>query len=311
MKPDHEAPPIPPMWGLFAGILAVSTASIFIRFAQKDVPSLVIAAFRLTLATLALTPVVLFRRSNEIRSLSRGELVLAFISGSFLSAHFATWISSLEYTSVASSVVLVSTSPLWVALLSPIVLKEPLTRPILTGIVIAMAGGIIVGLSDTCRLEGLRLACPSLQEFLKGKAVWGDLLALAGAFAATGYLLIGRRLRGRISLLTYIFLVYGVAAIILTGTVIASGMPVIGYSTLSYVWLALLAFVPQLIGHSSFNWALRYLSAAYVSVSTLGEPIGSTILAVLFLREWPSALKVFGAILILLGISVASIGEKA
>jgi drug/metabolite transporter (DMT)-like permease len=102
-----------------------------------------------------------------------------------------------------------------------------------------------------------------------------------------------------------------VAAIILTGTVIASGMPVIGYSTLSYVWLALLAFVPQLIGHSSFNWALRYLSAAYVSVSTLGEPIGSTILAVLFLREWPSALKVFGAILILLGISVASIGEKA
>ncbi|RPI93764.1 MAG: EamA family transporter, partial [Chloroflexi bacterium] len=133
---------------LVAAILAVSTASIFIRFAQVEAPSLVIAALRLAFATLLLAPIAWTRHRAELKSLTRTELTLGIISGLFLAAHFATWISSLEYTTVASSVVFVSTGPLWVALLSPLLLKERLTRAAVVGLVIAILGGTMIGLSD-------------------------------------------------------------------------------------------------------------------------------------------------------------------
>jgi drug/metabolite transporter (DMT)-like permease len=128
----------------------VSTGSILVRNAQEYAPSIVIAAYRLVLATLFLAPVALLRYRGELGAMRRPHLLLAALSGFFLSLQFATWISSLQYTTVASSVVLVSTSPLWVALLSPLVLKEPLTRPILLGMGLALVGTLIVGLSDTC-----------------------------------------------------------------------------------------------------------------------------------------------------------------
>src|SRR5919108_2922146 len=146
-------------FAVLTAILAVSTASIFIRFAQADAPSLVIAALRLTCATLLLAPLALARHQEELRSLSRRVLMLGAISGLFLAVHFATWISSLEYTSVASSVVFVSTGPLWVALLSPMLLNERLRRAALAGLLIAIVGGILIGLSDACTWNaGLR--CP-------------------------------------------------------------------------------------------------------------------------------------------------------
>lgn len=126
---------------------------------------------------------------------------------------------------------------------------------------------------------------------------------------AAGYLLIGRRLRGGISLVPYIFVVYGIAAIVLIGLMFTSGQSAIGYPPQTYVWLILLALVPQLMGHSSFNWALGYLSAAFVSITLLGEPIGSAVLAYILLDETPTILKIIGAILILAGIFVASRGE--
>src|SRR5512139_798188 len=125
MNTDRH-PPVSPILAIAFGILAVSTASIFIRFAQREAPSLVIAAIRLEIATLVLTPLALVRHRKELFALHGGDLFLALLSGLFLALHFATSISSLEYTSVASSVVLVSTTPLWVALLSPLTLKEPL-----------------------------------------------------------------------------------------------------------------------------------------------------------------------------------------
>ena len=135
----HPRPAVPPILALAFAILAVSTASIFIRLAQEHAPSLVIAAGRLTLATLILAPIAWTQKRAELRSLSRSELGLALLSGFFLALHFATWISSLEYTTVASSVVLVSTVPLWVALLSPVLLKEPVTRLVLAGMALAAA----------------------------------------------------------------------------------------------------------------------------------------------------------------------------
>jgi drug/metabolite transporter (DMT)-like permease len=293
-------------FSLLIAILAVSTASIFIRFAQTDgAPSLVIAALRLTFATLLLAPVALTRHRDEIKGFTRNQITLGVVSGLFLAVHFATWISSLEYTSVASSVVFVSTGPLWVALLSPMLLNEKLTRAAIVGLALALLGGTIVGLSDACVIQN-GIQCPQLGQVVQGRAMWGNFLALAGAWAVTGYLIIGRKLRAGMSLVPYIFLVYGMAAVALLVIMLAAGQSPFGYETKTYGWIFLLAAVPQLIGHSTYNWALRYLPAAFVAVTTLGEPIGSAILAFFLLNEAPAVATVIGGILILLGIYLAS-----
>lgn len=299
------SPPIPPGVGIFVGVLASSTASIFIRYAQRDAPSLVIAAYRLDIATLLLLPLLIRRHYHEYTSLTRRERVLCVVSGTFLAIHFATWIRSLEFTSVASSVVLVQTAPLFVALLSPLVLNERLSRLFMLGLTLSMAGSVLVGLSDACVYSG-RLICPAISEFIRGQAIQGDLLALLGAFGATGYLLVGRKLRGSVSLMPYITLAYGTAGVLLTLAALVEGHSLAGYPSRAYVFFVLLALIPQLIAHSSYNWALRYLPAALVSITLLGEPIGSTILAYYFFGESPTWMRIAGGVLILAGIALAS-----
>lgn len=286
--------------------LAVSTASIFIRFAQGDgAPSLVIAALRITIATLLISPVALTRYRDEIKRFSRTEVLLGAASGIFLAVHFATWITSLEYTSVASSVVFVGTGPLWVALLSPMLLKEHITRTTVMGLVLAVLGGSIIGLSDACNWNG-SLSCPAFGELLQGRAMWGNFLALMGAWAVTGYLIIGRKLRAGTSLVPYIFLVYGMAAVTLMIMLLIANKSIFGYDAKTYGWIFLLAAIPQLIGHTTYNWTLKYLPATMVAVTVLGEPIGSATLAYFILNEIPSTLTIIGGILILLGIIFAS-----
>lgn len=295
-------------FALLAAIAAVSTASIFIRYAQTDAPSLVIAALRLAFATLLLTPIALSRYPDELKNLTRSDIILGIISGIFLAAHFATWITSLEYTKVASSVVFVATGPLWVALLSPFLLNERLTRAAVVGLVIAILGGTMIGLSDACTWDnGLR--CPELSQILQGRAMFGNFLALIGAWTVSGYLIIGRKLRVRMSLVPYIFLVYGIAAIVLIALMFAAGNSLLGYPAQTYLWIFLLAAIPQLIGHSIFNWALGYLPAAFVAVTTLGEPIGSAILAFFLLKETPAPPVLLGGVFILFGIYLASRSE--
>ncbi|HSB00870.1 MAG TPA: DMT family transporter [Anaerolineales bacterium] len=298
---------------LSTAILAVSTASIFIRFAQAEAPSLVIAALRLTFATLLLAPLAATRYRAELRSLTRSEITLGIISGLFLAAHFATWITSLEYTTVASSVVFVSTGPLWVALLSPLLLNERLARAAILGLVIAILGGTMIGLAGTCVWNG-GLQCPNIGQVLHGRAMWGNFLALIGAWTVSGYLIIGRKLRARrtrgLSLIPYIFMVYAIAAIALVVTMFVAGQSPFGYPAQTYGWIFLLAVFPQLIGHSTYNWALRYLPASFVAVTTLGEPIGSAILAFFLLQETPTVIVLSGGILILTGIYLASRVDK-
>jgi drug/metabolite transporter (DMT)-like permease len=301
---DHRPRLILP-FALVTAIFAVSTSSIFIRFAQEEAPSLVIAALRLTFATLMLAPIALLSHRGELKSLSRNELILCIFSGLFLAVHFATWISSLEYTTVASSVVFVSTGPLWVALLSPIFLNERITRAAVAGLCIAILGGIIIGLSDACSWNnGLR--CPQLGQILQGPAMWGNFLALVGAWAVSGYIIIGRKVRAMISLIPYIFLVYGVSAIALIIMMFAAGESPRGYPAQTYGWIFLLALFPQLIGHSTYNWALKYLPASFVAVTTLAEPVGSAVLAYLILSETPTRGVLIGGILILIGIYLAA-----
>ena len=286
-------------------ILAVSTASVFIRFAQEEAPSLVIAASRLLLASLFLAPPALIRHRVELKSLSHKELLLGFLSGIFLAIHFATWITSLEYTTITNSVVLVSTSPLWVAILAPIFLKEKLTKNIIIGMILTLIGGTIIGFSDSCSWNA-GIICESPSGFGLAEASKGNFLALAGAWAVAGYLLIGRQLRAKITLIPYIFLVYGMAAIVMLVILFIAGETLFGYSSTTYLWLLLIAVFPQLIGHSTYNWALRYLPVALVAVTTLSEPIGSSILAFLILKEIPTSLQITGGILILVGIYVTS-----
>jgi drug/metabolite transporter (DMT)-like permease len=286
---------------LTCGIFAVSTASILIRSALNDgVPPLVIAAYRLSLAGLILTPIVLRARRPELRGLNRRDWVWTLLSGFFLALHFATWISSIKYTTITASVVLVTTGPIWVALLSWVIWRERLTRPVVIGLIIAVVGGMLVGFSDS---SGLGLG---------DTQVWGDFLALAGAWFVAGYLIIGRQLRHRMSLLTYVYIVYGSAALWLIALAVLSGgsftqqsdgQP---YPLSAYAAMLLLAVLPQLVGHSSYNYALRFLPPTYVAIVSLAEPIGSAILALVLLHEVPPWLTIAGAIVILIGIGVAS-----
>jgi len=281
--------------GVGLGVTTVSTAAILIRLAQAEIPSLAIAAWRLTLATLILAPIALVMRRSELRTLTRREWGSAVVSGLFLAVHFATWIASFAYTSVAASVVLVSTSPLFVGLASYVLLRERLSRGMVTAFIVAIAGSLLIGLGDLG--EGTN-------------RLWGDVLALVGAVAAAGYFFIGRRLRVRLSLLAYVFPVYGTAALVLMALLLLSGLPVVPHHPQTWLWLLLMALGPQILGHSSLNWALRYLSATYVTLATLGEPIGSTLLAWWLLGEQPSPWAVVGGVLVLAGITFASRAER-
>jgi drug/metabolite transporter (DMT)-like permease len=277
------------------GIVAISFASIFIRFAQAEgVPSLSIAAWRLIVASAVLLPYAWLKYRNEMLDLSSGEKALLAISGVFLGIHFAAWIASLGYTSVASSVVLVSMGPVFVGIGSWIFLRERPSYLLAIGIVIAAVGSIVISWTDLGQGRDQLL---------------GDLLALTGAVMIAGYLMIGRKVRAHRSLIVYVSLVYAVAMITVLVLVIAAQQPMFGFSPAAYGWLLALGLIPQLVGHSTLNWALRLLSATYVSIVTLAEPIGSAILAFLLLDEaitWAIAL---GGALVLTGIYIASRAE--
>jgi drug/metabolite transporter (DMT)-like permease len=290
------SPPFHPLVGIALGIGVVSTASIAIRYAQGYAPSIVIAAWRLSVASLVLIPFLLTRERPRLRALTRGEVGLALASGIFLALHFATWVTSLEYTTVASAVVLVSTMPLFVAMLAPLTIHEPITRSVVTGLALALAGGFVIALSDAAGPFDLG----------DGSALRGDLLAVAGALAGAGYLLIGRRLRRTLSLVAYIGLSYSTAAAVLVLWMILAGQAAFGYPLEAYALMVFLGLGPQLLGHTSFNWALRYLPASVVGVTLLGEPVGSSILAYFLLDERPTPLKLGAMALILGGIYLAA-----
>ncbi len=290
--PD-AAPPFNPYLALIIGTMAVSTGAIFARLA--DAPSLVIAAYRVGIASLILAPITWWKARDEIVTLSMRDLKLAVLSGFFLALHFAAWISSLDYTSVANSVVLVNTNPLWVGLLTPLIAKEKVKRAALISIIISVIGGAIIGYGDFAT---------------GGKALLGDGLALAGSLCAAVYLLLGRNLRRKLSLLPYIFICYGSAAVILWVIVLSLGLPVSGFSTGTVAAFWGMALIAQIIGHSTYNWALKWLSAGLIAVSLLGEPIGSTILAYFLFDEGLTVYKIVGGGIILSAIYIAASSES-
>lgn len=282
--PPYRAKLLLPM-----GILGISSASVLIK--ACDAPPLIIAAYRLSLASSLLTLPALPRILQEVKRFRAPDLFLWFLAGIFLSLHFALWITSLQYTSVASSVVLVTTNPVFVAIASVLLLGERFSTILFLSILIAILGGIIIAWGDWTQ---------------GGSVLYGDLLALGGAVMMTGYLLVGRRIRQKMPLHVYVSLVYGVAGIFLVLLALGNGDPFFGYPPKTYFILFLLAVIPQMIGHTILNWALKFFSATLVAVVLLGEPVGATILAYLLLGEPVTGPVLFGGALVLLGIYLSA-----
>ncbi len=274
------------------GIVAVSFGAIFARLAG-EASAFAIAAWRLTLAAVVLAPFALFQSP---RTMDRANLIRSIISGSALACHFVLWISSLEYTTVASSVLFVSTHPIFVGLGSLLFLRERLLRRLVIGILLAVAGGALIGFGD------FRFG---------GAALRGDLLALGGGVTAAIYMLIGRRVRRTVSLPEYVATSYGTAAVLVLLLCWITQTRLVGFAASTYGYLLLLGLIPQLIGHSTINWALKRLSAPRVSLFVLGEPVGSTLLAMILFREYPGGLNLLGAAIILIGIYISLRTEEA
>lgn len=280
---------------LGVGILAISSGSILIRMAQGEgAPSLAIALWRTMLSALIILPFTLLGKRNEVKALPGPSWLLAMLSGLLLGIHFATWISSLALTSIISSTVLVSTVPIWVAVASPIFLQEAISRGVKQGITLALVGTIVISLSALS------------ESSLGSNPLLGNALALTGGIAAAGYLLIGRRLRPHLSLLSYTTIVYGMAGLTLLLFNLVSGTAIFGYPPEVLALFLVIALFPQLIGHSSLNWALSFLPAAYVAIVAISEPVGATLLAMIIFREFPGPLVVLGSVTILAGIFLAS-----
>jgi drug/metabolite transporter (DMT)-like permease len=279
---------------LALGVVSLSFAAIFIRLA--DAPPLVIAAYRLSLAALLISPVAWIRSGPELRRLIRNNLAMTLLSGAFLALHFVLWISSLSYTTVASSVVLVTTSPIFVAIASHFLFHEKLSRHTILGIVICLVGAVLIGYGDWR---------------IGSKPFLGDMLAFFGTLSVVGYLLIGRRLRQNTGLLSYSCLVYSSAALFLLLAVFTLNYRLSGYSATTYLMFVLLALLPQILGHLSINWALGFVPATLVAIAVLGEPVGAAALAFVILNESPTFTQIGGSILILSGVFVAFRRSKA
>lgn len=279
---------------LVLAVGAMSTAAILIRLVQ-DAGPLAIAFHRLAFATLVLAPFAYARR-GELRALGGRGLALLLGIGVVLGLHFATWITSLGLTTVASSVVLVTMHPALVATAGVLFFHEGLRAKGWLGIGIALVGAAV--------LLGGDLA-------LAGPALLGDALAFAGAVFAALYFLGGRRARQRLSLVAYAFPVYAAASVTLLVLALGSGEAMTGFAWTDYALMLALALGPQVGGHTVANWALKWVPASVVSTAIVGEPIGSTILAALLLGEVPPAASLAGGALILAGIFLVATGQAA
>jgi drug/metabolite transporter (DMT)-like permease len=268
---------------VFVGVLAVGAAAIFIRLA--DAPALGIAFWRCTLGVIALLPLAALKREKMPKG---RDLRVGSLAGIALGAHFGTWIASLEYTSVAASVVLVSTTPVFVAVAAYLLLGERTSVLSFAGIVLAIAGTAVIAAGVTGTVSA---------------ALFGNVLALIGAVAMAVYVLIGRSLRtGGVGALPYSIVGYSAAAIALLPVALLAGVQLWGYSASTWFWLLVITLGPQLLGHTVLNWALEFVPAAIVSGAVLAEPVIAALLAWLVLSEKPGLATLLGGLVVLTGL---------
>ncbi len=306
----HVQPPTPPRWKvtvvLTVGVLAISSASIFVRFAfaaggEKSFGlSLLLGAGRLLLASALLLPawISLLRQP----AIPRRALWLSAVSGIALALHFATWFTSLAYTTVTASTVLVTLGPVWTAVIGTWMGIERLSARSWAGILLALGGALLIGLSDS----------QSGADTMASNPVLGDLLAFAGGVLAAVYRLLGRGAqRGGLAIGAYAAVAYGVGGLLLLPGPALFGLPpglpaYTQYNLAFYFWLVVLAVVPQLVGHTSTNWAVRWFSPTLISLLVLFEPVASSVLAWLFFGEVAGAAVWLGGGVVLAGVALAT-----
>jgi drug/metabolite transporter (DMT)-like permease len=284
----EDSPLVPPNLAILVSILAVSTASILIRISSA--PALAIASYRMLLSTLILSPYFFYTGGVEkVRSIGRRGVLMLILIGVVLAVHFGSWITSLSLTTVASSVIFVHIDPIFVALVSHFFLGEKVSSKTVLGITLGISGATLIAVGDVGR----------------GKLnLYGDLLALIGGIMLGIYILGGRALRQKMDLTSYVTPVYFTSAMVLLLVSFVTGTKLSGYPLREYLLFLVIAIVPMIFGHTVYNWALKYVEAPIVSLSLLGEPVGASILAYIFLGEVPTSMIIIGGALTLLGILI-------
>lgn len=288
-----EKPKIHPYIPIFIGVISVSLSAIFVKLANAEAG--VIAFYRMFFSVLIMAPLFFWKYSNEIKELRIRDWLFSSIAGIFLAFHFILWFESLNYTSVASSTVLVTLQPLFAFIGTYFFFKENITLKTIFAGVIAIAGSILISWGDFK---------------LSGTAFYGDMLALIACALVTAYFLFGQDVRKRLSLVTYTMLVYAVSTITLLIYVLIKGESFGPYSTMDWIWFILLAIVPNLFGHTLFNWSIKYVSTNVVSIAILFEPIGAAILALLIFKEYLIATQIIGGFIVIVGILLFVVDEK-
>jgi drug/metabolite transporter (DMT)-like permease len=274
---------------LAVGIAAVSCGAVLIRLAAA--PALVVATYRVSWATCLLAPLMISGPARELRTSTRQDWRNLALSGIALALHFALWIASLSYTSVASSVLLVDTTPFFIGFASQWFLRRPCGRDFWVGLGVAFLGCIVVFHGDWARSSA---------------SLRGNVLALGGAIAVAVYLMIGSTARRRLSLLAYVWPVYGTAALALATTAALAGVSLRRLPARTHLFMFLVGLVPQCIGHTTYNWSLRWLQPGLVALIGLAEPVGASLLAYFVLNEGLTVEKGLGGCLILVGIYLAT-----
>jgi drug/metabolite transporter (DMT)-like permease len=273
---------------LAVGVASVGAAAIFIRFA--DTEPLTVASYRLVLGALFVAIPTLLRARDGLLGIPRSDMALLGLSGLFLAGHIAAWIASLSFTTVASSVLLVTTAPVFVVLATRFVLREQVGRITVLAVALSLAGGLVLAAGDWDS---------------SGRHLIGDGLAVVGAVTVAGYMLAGRSARGHVGNLPYVTVVYTVAGVALLVAAVSSGAPMLHLPLETYFWIFMAALLPQAIGHTLLNWSLAHVSATNVSLAVRGEPIIATLLAIVVLGEVPAWTVLPGGALIMAGVYVA------
>ncbi|MDR1481421.1 MAG: DMT family transporter [Synergistaceae bacterium] len=275
-----------------AGVICVSTGAMFVRFAEAH--PIVKSAYRLGFASLIIVPIALLTRWREYRELTAKDYLVGVLSGFFLAAHFASWITSIDYTTVASSLVLVNTAPVWVALINMFLGRGRPTGVMLACIAMSVTGAVMVGYGDLA---------------FSGRAVIGDALALVGAIAVSLYIICGGELRKKLGLLSYTALCYGTAAVVMWTAAIGMGLTLTGFSQVTWGSLIGMALVAQILGHGSYNWALGHFNVVVVSIVLLGEPVMGSVLAYFLFNETITSVRFAGCVVLMLSIALLSMSS--
>lgn len=289
-----EEPKINPYAVLAIGVISVSASAIFVKLTTA--PSGVTAFYRLFFSVLFMLPIFLTRRHiSELRLITKKDWLFSAIAGILLAFHFILWFESLNYTSVASSTVLVTLQPIFAFVGTFIFFKEKLSAKAIFSGVIAVAGSAIISWGD------FRIS---------GTALFGDILALIACALVTAYLLFGQNVRKRISLITYTFVLYFMSSVTLFIYTLAVGEPLFSHPVSDWVYFILLALIPNLLGHTLFNWSLKWLSTSTISMAILFEPVGATILAYYLLDEYVVWTQILGGIIVIGGILLFVMDER-